>query len=87
MKRSFERSEQQLSALDLSSTELTEAVHDVLRHPTVASKSFLISIGDRSITGMVTQDQYVGRYQVPVADCAVTISGLMANTGEAMSVG
>ena len=87
MKRSFERSEQQLSALDLSATELTEAVHDVLRHPTVASKSFLISIGDRSITGMVTQDQYVGRYQVPVADCAVTISGLMANTGEAMSVG
>ena len=87
MKRSFERSEPQLRALDLSATELTEAVHDVLRHPTVASKSFLISIGDRSITGMVTQDQYVGRYQVPVADCAVTSSGLMSNTGEAMSVG
>ncbi|MGM8889044.1 phosphoribosylformylglycinamidine synthase, partial [Psychrobacter sp. 1U2] len=67
-------------------------IKDVLRHPTVASKSFLISIGDRSITGMVVRDQYVGRYQVPVADCAVTASGLVAldsqpMTGEAMSVG
>ncbi len=87
MKRSFERSEQQLAALNLADTDISEAVHDVLRHPTVASKSFLISIGDRSITGMVTQDQYVGRYQVPVADCAVTSSGLMSDSGEAMSVG
>ncbi|WP_338412528.1 phosphoribosylformylglycinamidine synthase [Psychrobacter raelei] len=91
MKRTFEREQKILAPLDFAdagdSFDIKEAVHDVLRHPTVASKSFLISIGDRSITGMVTQDQYVGRYQVPVADCAVTSSGLLANTGEAMSMG
>ncbi|WP_201584351.1 phosphoribosylformylglycinamidine synthase [Psychrobacter sp. HII-4] len=92
MQRSFERQETELSALDLADINLTESIKDVLRHPTVASKSFLISIGDRSITGMVVRDQYVGRYQVPVADCAVTASGLVAldgqpMTGEAMSVG
>ncbi|MUG31274.1 phosphoribosylformylglycinamidine synthase [Psychrobacter sanguinis] len=91
MKRTFEREQKNLAPLDFAdagdSFDIKEAVHDVLRHPTVASKSFLISIGDRSITGMVTQDQYVGRYQVPVADCAVTSSGLLANTGEAMSMG
>ncbi|WP_296405629.1 phosphoribosylformylglycinamidine synthase [Psychrobacter sp.] len=87
MRRSFERIQKQLDPLNLENIDISEAVHDVLRHPTVASKSFLISIGDRSITGMVTQDQYVGRYQVPVADCAVTSSGLLSDTGEAMSVG
>lgn len=87
MKRSFEREEKQLTAFDTKSIDIKTAVNDVLRHPTVASKSFLISIGDRSITGMVARDQYVGRYQVPVADCAVTTSGLTANTGEAMSMG
>ncbi|OOR90828.1 phosphoribosylformylglycinamidine synthase [Moraxella caviae] len=87
MKRSFERKPNALRALDVSGVDLAESIKDVLRHPTVASKSFLISIGDRSITGMVTQDQYVGRYQVPVADCAVTMTGLMADTGEAMAMG
>lgn len=87
MKRSFERKDNDLPALDLTSVDINESIKDVLRHPTVASKSFLISIGDRSITGMIAQDQYVGRYQVPVADCAVTMSGLMANTGEAMAMG
>ena len=76
-----------LPALNVDGIELHTAAMDVLRHPTVASKSFLISIGDRSITGMVVQDQYVGRYQVPVADCAITLSGLQADTGEAMSIG
>ncbi|PNK60220.1 phosphoribosylformylglycinamidine synthase [Psychrobacter sp. FDAARGOS_221] len=87
MKREFERKNTELASLQLDDITIDEAVHDVLRHPTVASKSFLISIGDRSITGMVTQDQYVGRYQVPVADCAVTSSGLLSTTGEAMSMG
>ncbi|WP_201534065.1 phosphoribosylformylglycinamidine synthase [Psychrobacter immobilis] len=92
MQRSFERSERTLPALALDNVDLAESIKDVLRHPTVASKSFLISIGDRSITGMVVRDQYVGRYQVPVADCAVTASGLLAidgqpMSGEAMSVG
>lgn len=92
MQRSFSRSMPDLTALNLDKVDLAEAVKDVLRHPTVASKSFLISIGDRSITGMVVRDQYVGRYQVPVADCAVTASALIPvdgkpMTGEAMSMG
>ncbi|MBE0442747.1 phosphoribosylformylglycinamidine synthase [Psychrobacter sp. AOP7-D1-15] len=92
MKRSFERHDSSLPALDLGEVSLAESIKDVLRHPTVASKSFLISIGDRSITGMVVRDQYVGRYQVPVSDCAVTASGLIAldgqvMSGEAMSIG
>ncbi|MFZ3074739.1 MAG: phosphoribosylformylglycinamidine synthase, partial [Psychrobacter glacincola] len=92
MKRSFNRQENELPPLELNDFNLAVSIKDVLRHPTVASKSFLISIGDRSITGMVVRDQYVGRYQVPVADCAVTASGLIAldgqpMSGEAMSVG
>lgn len=87
MTRSFSRTQQKLRPLDTAGVDLRESIKDVLRHPTVASKSFLISIGDRSITGMVTQDQYVGRYQVPVADCAVTMTGLLAKTGEAMAMG
>ena len=87
MKRSFNRTEFALKPLDTASVNIKDSIKDVLRHPTVASKSFLISIGDRSITGMVTQDQYVGRYQVPVADCAVTSTALNAITGEAMAMG
>ena len=92
MQRSFEVQANELAPLVLNDFDLSESVKDVLRHPTVASKSFLISIGDRSIPGMVVRDQYVGRYQVPVADCAITASGLItldgqAMTGEAMSIG
>lgn len=64
-----------------------EAVKRVLRLPAVASKSFLITIGDRSITGMVARDQMVGPWQVPVADVAVTTSSYTGYTGEAMSMG
>ena len=67
--------------------ELDEAVERVLRHPAVASKSFLITIGDRSITGLVARDQFVGPWQVPVADCAVTATAFDVYTGEAMAVG
>lgn len=67
--------------------ELNEAVERVLRHPAVASKSFLITIGDRSITGLVARDQFVGPWQVPVADCAVTATAFDVYTGEAMAVG
>lgn len=87
MKREFRRREQRLAPLNLNDVDIYESVKDVLRHPTVASKSFLISIGDRSITGMVTQEQYVGRYQIPVADCAVTSTTITADTGEAMAMG
>ncbi|SFP99347.1 phosphoribosylformylglycinamidine synthase [Geopseudomonas sagittaria] len=66
---------------------LDEAVERVLRHPAVASKNFLITIGDRSITGLVARDQLVGPWQVPVADCAVTATAFDVYTGEAMAVG
>ncbi len=67
--------------------ELNEAAERVLQHPTVASKNFLITIGDRSITGQVVRDQMVGPWQVPVADCAVTTSSYDSYFGEAMSMG
>ena len=67
--------------------DLREALDRVLRLPTVADKSFLITIGDRSITGQVARDQMVGPWQIPVADCAVTISDYRGVTGEAMAIG
>ncbi len=73
--------------LDFAGIDLKQAALRVLRLPTVANKTFLISIGDRSITGMVTRDQMVGPWQVPVADLAVTSSGLLGYTGEAMAMG
>ncbi|AXI02501.1 phosphoribosylformylglycinamidine synthase [Aquirhabdus parva] len=72
---------------DTTKIDLKDAIFRVLRHPTVASKSFLITIGDRSITGFVARDQMVGRWQVPVADCAVTVTGHQSTTGEVMSMG
>jgi phosphoribosylformylglycinamidine synthase len=73
--------------LDFTSIDLDEAARRVLSLPSVANKTFLITIGDRSITGMVTRDQMVGPWQVPVSDVAVTASGLMGYTGEAMAMG
>lgn len=73
--------------LDTSKLSLEEAASRVLRLPTVASKSFLITIGDRSITGMVARDQMVGPWQVPVADVAVTTASFDTLHGEAMSMG
>jgi len=67
--------------------DISEAVSRVLRHPSVASKSFLITIGDRTVSGMVARDQMVGPWQVPVADCAVTTVTYDSNAGEAMAMG
>lgn len=67
--------------------DLREAGLRVLAHPTVASKSFLITIGDRSVGGLTARDQMVGPWQLPVADCAITLSGYDGYTGEAMSIG
>jgi phosphoribosylformylglycinamidine synthase len=61
--------------------------HRVLSHPTVASKQFLITIGDRSVSGLVHRDQMVGPWQRPVADCAVTHTAIGSTTGEAMAIG
>jgi phosphoribosylformylglycinamidine synthase len=73
--------------LDLGGLDLTEAALRVLRLPTVADKTFLVTIGDRSITGMVARDQMVGPWQVPVADVAVTTSDCFGSRGEAMAMG
>ena len=72
---------------DIDSIDLEQALYNVLRLPSVASKSFLITIGDRSITGMVARDQMVGPWQVPVADVAVTTSSFTDYCGEAMAIG
>ncbi|MBK1646028.1 phosphoribosylformylglycinamidine synthase [Thiocapsa imhoffii] len=73
--------------LKTTGIDLREALERVLSHPSVADKSFLITIGDRSITGLVARDQMVGPWQVPVADCAVTVSDYQGISGEAMAVG
>ena len=67
--------------------DLSDAIDRVIQHPSVASKSFLITIGDRSVTGQVVRDQFVGPWQVPVADCAVTTAAYDTYAGEAMSMG
>ena len=87
MHRTAERLELALSTFDDSAIELDEAVDRVLKHPSVASKSFLITIGDRSVTGQIVRDQFVGPWQVPVADCAVTTAAFDTYAGEVMSMG
>jgi phosphoribosylformylglycinamidine synthase len=66
---------------------LASAVEKVLAHPTVADKRFLITIGDRTVGGLSVRDQMVGPWQVPVADCAVTLSGYEGFSGEVMAMG
>src|SRR5690606_36727384 len=86
--RTYETIEREGDGFDAARvTDLKDAIYRVLKNTTVASKSFLISIGDRSITGMVARDQMVGRWQVPVADAAVTTTSLVGYTGEAMAMG
>ena len=73
--------------LNLTGVQLDEVAFSVLRHPTVASKRFLITIGDRTVGGMSHRDQMVGPWQVPVADCAVTLADYSGFRGEAMAMG
>ncbi|MGP9684266.1 MULTISPECIES: phosphoribosylformylglycinamidine synthase [unclassified Halomonas] len=87
MQREFERHDPVLSGMMLDNLDLREALDRVLRLPTVASKNFLITIGDRSITGQVARDQMVGPWQVPVADVAVTTASFDSHVGEAMAMG
>ncbi|GAB1408532.1 phosphoribosylformylglycinamidine synthase [Thermomonas brevis] len=72
---------------DTGALDLREAGLRVLAHPSVASKSFLVTIGDRTVGGLTARDQMVGPWQLPVADCAITLSGYDTFTGEAMSIG
>jgi phosphoribosylformylglycinamidine synthase len=77
----------QFKPLNLDEVKLQDAVIAVLSHPTVASKRFLITIGDRAVGGLTHRDQMVGPWQVPVADCAVTLADFAGFAGEAMSMG
>ncbi len=87
MERGFSRSNIETTPLDLTGITVADAVERLLRLPAIASKSFLITIGDRSISGLVVQDQMVGPWQVPVADCAVTLRSYDSLHGEAMAIG
>ena len=78
---------QTIKPIDLTGVDLQKSCIDVLSHPTVASKRFLITIGDRTVGGMTHRDQMVGPWQVPVADCAVTLADYKGFGGEAMSMG
>lgn len=87
MHRTAETREVNVPEFNYSQLDLSDAISRVLQHPTVASKLFLITIGDRSVTGQVARDQLVGPWQVPVADCAVTTVAFDSYAGEAMSMG
>jgi phosphoribosylformylglycinamidine synthase len=87
MHRDVTTVQREFSPLDLTGVKLQDAAIQVLGHPTVASKRFLITIGDRTVGGLSHRDQMVGPWQVPVADCAVTLADYRGFAGEAMSMG
>src|SRR5690606_32356999 len=74
-------------SLDTGSLELHDAALRVMAHPTVAAKSFLVTIGDRSVGALTARDQMIGPWQLPVADCAITLSDYEGHAGEAMAIG
>jgi phosphoribosylformylglycinamidine synthase len=75
------------AALDLGGASVAEALDRVLGLPTVADKTFLVAIGDRTVGGLVARDPMIGRFQVPVADCALTLAGFDTTAGEVMAIG
>jgi phosphoribosylformylglycinamidine synthase len=87
MQRRATRTAPPAAPLVLSGVDLGEALRRVLRLPAVADKTFLVTIGDRTVTGLVARDQMVGPWQVPVADAAVTATSFDVVTGEAMAMG
>ncbi|MBF5004509.1 phosphoribosylformylglycinamidine synthase [Diaphorobacter caeni] len=87
MHRDVKTVERELPAIDLTGVPLEKAVIEVMAHPTVASKRFLITIGDRAVGGLTHRDQMVGPWQVPVADVAVTLADFKGFKGEAMAMG
>lgn len=87
MQREVVRVVPKTTPLNTATIDLQAAVERILRLPAVASKSFLITIGDRSVTGLIARDQMVGPWQVPVSDVAVTLADYSAYCGEAMAMG
>ena len=87
MHRDALRAARSFAAIDLTDLVLETVARDVLMHPTVGDKSFLVTIGDRTVGGLTARDQMVGPWQVAVADCAVTLMDHAGYTGEAMAMG
>ena len=87
MTRDVQRVTQNSTPVDVVGLDLNEVALNVLRHPTVANKNFLITIGDRTVGGLTARDQMVGPYQIPVADCAVSLRDYAGTLGEAMAMG
>ncbi|PKO53392.1 MAG: phosphoribosylformylglycinamidine synthase, partial [Betaproteobacteria bacterium HGW-Betaproteobacteria-20] len=87
MTRDVKTAVRKLMVFDTSHIDLKDAAARVLRLPGVADKTFLITIGDRSVTGLVAREQMVGPWQVPVADVAVTLEGFETYSGEAFAIG
>src|SRR5712692_7595619 len=87
MPREVRRRRPHPAPLALGDVALADACHRVLRHPTVARKTFLVSIGDRTVGGLCARDPFVGPWQTPVADCAVTLMGFKETSGEAFAMG
>jgi len=85
--RDVQRVARSETPLNLTGVKLEQVALDVLRHPTVASKRFLITIGDRTVGGLNHRDPMVGPWQVPVADCAVTLADYAGFAGETMAMG
>ena len=74
-------------SLDWDGLDLRDAALRVMAHPAVASKNFLVTIGDRTVGGLTVRDQMIGPWQLPLADCAITLAGFDGVTGEAMAIG
>ena len=87
MQRDVTTVKREFSPVNLIGVQLQQAAINVLAHPTVASKRFLITIGDRTVGGLTHRDQMIGPWQVPVADCAVTLADFKGFAGEAMAIG
>ncbi len=87
MTRDVTRRRRAGDGFDAAEADPREALERLLTLPTVADKTFLVTIGDRTVGGLVSRDQMVGPWQVPVADVAVTLSGFTGHTGEAMAMG
>ena len=87
MSRVVDRRHDSYPELQLNDVSIGEAAERVLRLPGVSDKTFLVTIGDRSVTGQIVRDQMVGPWQVPVSDVAVTASGFEGYAGEAMALG
>ncbi len=85
--KNIDRIKPKLKAFNLLNISVDEAIDKILCFPTVASKKYLITIADRTVSGLIHRDQMVGPWQVPVADCGVTIRDYSSFSGEAMAIG